>query len=76
MTEPIGAMGGTSMHPDLEKSVSKPPTLPPDLLASEADAELLGKLPTLKVFIRRLVQLTKYSQAGIQARAPSQLYHD
>jgi len=38
----IGTTGGASMHPDLEKSMSRAPSVP-ELLAGKADAELLGK---------------------------------
>ena len=48
------ATGGASMHLDLEKSASRPPSVPEDLLASEADAELLGKFPTFEIMIGKL----------------------
>jgi hypothetical protein len=41
---------GAALHPDLEKTVSRHSrsNIPDEaLLASEADAELLGKFPTL-----------------------------
>ena len=43
------AQSGAAMHPDLEKTVSRHSrsNIPDEaLMASEADAKLLGKLPT------------------------------
>jgi len=39
----LGTTGGASMHADLEKSMSRAPSVPQELLAGKADAELLGK---------------------------------
>ena len=43
---------GAELHPDLEKTATRrshTDALSPDLMASEADAELLGKFPFIPV---------------------------
>jgi hypothetical protein len=65
------------VQPDLEKTVSKRShsNVPPaELLANEADTELLGNFIQLsKMTMSRANK--KSSQVRIQARASPQLYH-
>lgn len=68
---------GAALHPDLEKTVSRHSrsNIPDEaLLASEADAELLGKFSASSD--QNLALKMSHSKARIQARASSQFYLD
>ena len=75
MTSQAAVQSGAALHPDLEKSASRKSdkNVPPEeLLAGEADAELLGKSMNLANWL----MLTFESETRLQARTASQFYDD